>query len=157
MNYFNQFPSFNVLLKNKEETINFGEQLAKEISPSSIILLKGPLGVGKTSIIQGLAKGLGIQEPVNSPTFPLSQHYQSNMYSLVHMDFYRIEKHDDALELFLQEEEEANQNGSIIAIEWPEILGDLFSNNWILDITYNKDFSRNLFIQRPSEIRKLFT
>ena len=73
----------------------------------AILLLSGPLGAGKTSLVQGLAEGLGITEPITSPTFALAQHYPQGEPQLVHLDLYRLEQPASADELFLQEEEEA--------------------------------------------------
>ena len=74
---------------------------------------EGPLGAGKTSLVQGLAGALGIQEPITSPTFALAQHYPEGTPPLVHLDLYRLEQAIAADDLFLQEEEEANAMGAL--------------------------------------------
>lgn len=77
-----------------------------------LLLLQGDLGAGKTCLVQGLAEGLGIAEPITSPTFALAQHYEGRLADgaltrLVHLDLYRLEAGAAADELLAQEEEEA--------------------------------------------------
>lgn len=91
-----------------------------------LLLLQGDLGAGKTCLVQGLAEGLGISEPITSPTFALAHHYQGEVArqstALVHVDLYRLEEPPAAAELFAQEEEEARALGAVLAVEWPERL-----------------------------------
>jgi tRNA threonylcarbamoyladenosine biosynthesis protein TsaE len=81
--------------------------------------------------VQGLAEGLGLQEPITSPTFALAHHYRMTpsearrplaAASLVHLDLYRMDDPVAAAELFAQEEEEARALGAVLAVEWPERL-----------------------------------
>ena len=109
-----------MLLKNLEETIKFGHNFSLELKAKSIILLKGEIGAGKTSLVKGIAEGLQIKESITSPTFALSHHYNSGKLPLIHMDLYRLEETSSAQELFLEEEEELEQNNGIMVIEWPE-------------------------------------
>ncbi len=94
---------------------------------TALLLLRGELGAGKTCLVQGLAEGLGIGEPITSPTFALAQHYAGRVReratALVHLDLYRLDDPAAANELFLQEEEEAMAMGAVLAVEWPERLG----------------------------------
>ena len=73
-----------------EDTFRVGEQLAKDARPGDIYTLDGDLGVGKTIFTKGMAKGLGIGEPVTSPTFTILQEYESGRLPLYHFDVYRI-------------------------------------------------------------------
>ena len=73
-----------------EETFALGEQLGKEAKPSSVYCLNGDLGTGKTVFTQGFARGLGIQGPVNSPTFTIVQQYDDGRLPFYHFDVYRI-------------------------------------------------------------------
>ena len=66
-----------MFVENLKETLNLGEKLSHKLNPQSIVLLKGPIGAGKTSFVQGIAKGLSISEDITSPTFALSHHYNS--------------------------------------------------------------------------------
>ena len=134
---------------NLTETINLGRRFAKGLKPHSIILLQGPIGAGKTSFVQGIAQGLSISEDITSPTFALSHHYNSGTIPLIHLDLYRIENINMAKEFFISEEEEANQNEAIIAIEWPDLIRPIVNNFWKIEISYAKNFGRNYKIWDP--------
>ena len=73
-----------------EETFAFGKMLGEQAKPGEVICLNGDLGVGKTVFTKGFAEGLGITEPVNSPTFTIVQQYDSGRMPLYHFDVYRI-------------------------------------------------------------------
>jgi tRNA threonylcarbamoyladenosine biosynthesis protein TsaE len=100
--------------------------------------LKGDLGAGKTCLVQGLALGLGIEEPITSPTFALAQHYQgstgSRATALVHLDLYRLEQPAAADELLAQEEEEAQACGALLAVEWPGRLSRWPAGAWQVEL-----------------------
>lgn len=117
-------------LDSPESTISIGSTLTKKFPNLSILLLNGPLGAGKTTFVKGIAKSLGIEEPITSPTFPLSQHYPSGSPPLVHIDLYRIEKPFMANEFFLQEEEESRAMGALMVVEWPERLSLSLADAW---------------------------
>ena len=110
--------------------------LARALPAGSILLLIGPLGAGKTSLVQGLAEGLGIDEPITSPTFALAQHYPQGTPRLIHLDLYRLEQPSSADELFLQEEEEAIAAEALMAVEWPERLGLKLPEAWQLELSH---------------------
>ena len=119
----------NVFLADAAATLALGQSLAAELrgrpNLERLLLLRGQLGAGKTSLVQGLALGLGIEEPITSPTFALAQHYAGQLDGevthLIHLDLYRLEGRA-AADLFLQEEEEALAQGAVLAVEWPERL-----------------------------------
>lgn len=73
-----------------EDTYELGKKIGQEAKPGTVITLDGDLGAGKTLFTQGLASGLGIDEPVNSPTFTILQIYESGRLPLYHFDVYRI-------------------------------------------------------------------
>ena len=116
----------NVLLPDLASTKALGMELALKWlevpQPKPSLLLKGNLGAGKTSLVQGIAKGLGVTEQVTSPTFALAQHYKGIAGKLTHLDLYRLEIPASADEVFCQEEEEAEEIGAMIVVEWPERL-----------------------------------
>ena len=124
------------VLQTLETTQTLGRCLAKELPPNAILLLSGPLGAGKTSLVQGLAKGLGVTEQITSPTFALAQHYPQRTVKLVHLDLYRLEHPPSADELFLQEEEEARATGALMAVEWPERLSLDLPEAWRLELRH---------------------
>lgn len=123
-------------LETVETTQALGHALAQELPSGSILLLIGPLGAGKTSLVQGLATGLGITEPITSPTFALAQHYPQGTPQLVHLDLYRLEQLASADELFLQEEENACATRALMAVEWPERLSLELPEAWRLELQH---------------------
>ena len=138
-----------MFVENLSETIKLGKKFAQSLKPLSIVLLKGPIGAGKTSFVQGIAKGLSIAEDITSPTFALSHHYHSGTIPLMHLDLYRLESSSIAMEFFLSEEEEAYQNNGILVIEWPHLIKPIIDNYWEIEIDYAKNFGRNYTISDP--------
>ena len=138
-----------MLIKNLEETIKFGHNFSLELKAKSIILLKGQIGAGKTSLVKGIAEGLQIKENITSPTFALSHHYNSGKLPLIHMDLYRLEQTSSAQELFLEEEEELEQNKGIMVIEWPEKIISIVEEYWLIEIKYLEGSNRILKIYDP--------
>ena len=128
------------------------EKISQKLNPESLVLLKGPIGAGKTSFVQGIAKGLSISEDITSPTFALSHHYNSGKIPLIHLDLYRLENISSAREVFFSEEEEALQNNAILVIEWPELLEPLIKNFWKIEISYAKNFGRHYVIRDPKNL-----
>ena len=137
--------SRSVFLADAAATQALGLQLAQQwlawaradsgdLATPPILLLQGDLGAGKTCLVQGLAAGLGIDEPITSPTFALAQHYQGcvnqRRTTLVHLDLYRLEQASAADELFAQEEEEAMGLGALMAVEWSERLSIAPDGAW---------------------------
>ena len=143
-----------MILKNLEETIKFGHNFSLKLKAKSIILLKGKIGAGKTSLVKGIAEGLQIKENITSPTFALSHHYNSGKLPLIHMDLYRIEDAISAKELFLEEEEELEQNNGIMVIEWPEKIISIVDKYWLIEINYLDDSGRILKIHDPYDFMK---
>ena len=124
------------VLETVETTRALGRELAQRLPKGAILLLQGPLGAGKTSLVQGLAMACGISEPITSPTFALAQHYPQGQPPLVHLDLYRLEAAGSADELFLQEEEEARAMGALMAVEWPERLRLTLPEAWQLELEH---------------------
>ncbi|MEB3194732.1 MAG: tRNA (adenosine(37)-N6)-threonylcarbamoyltransferase complex ATPase subunit type 1 TsaE [Cyanobacteriota bacterium] len=131
-------------LADADATRNLGRRLAARIledtaaNQLALLLLQGDLGAGKTCLVQGLAEGLGISEPITSPTFALAHHYRgtndNGPTALVHLDLYRLEHPAAADELFAQEEEEALAQGALLAVEWPERLSFVPAPCWRVDL-----------------------
>ena len=143
-----------MFIKDLSETIAFGKDFAKRLTPKSIILLQGPLGSGKTSIVQGIAEGLYIKENITSPTFALSQHYNSGILPLIHMDLYRLSDNISAKELLYEEEEELEQNKGVLIIEWPELIMPIISFHWLIKLNYGEKSGRYIEIHEPKLDRK---
>ena len=146
---FNSFAqqtnNFCWTLDNPESTMSLGSTLTKNFPDLSILLLHGALGAGKTTLVKGIAKSLGINEPITSPTFPLSQHYPSGSPPLIHIDLYRIDQETAANEFFLQEEEELKAIGGLMIVEWPERLSLTLSDAWRGKLEYTSNNQTRLF------------
>ena len=143
-----------MLLKNLEETIQFGYNFSLGLKAKSKILLKGQIGAGKTSLVKGIAEGLQIKENITSPTFALSHHYNSGKLPLIHMDLYRLENTLSAKELFLEEEEELELNNGIMVIEWPEKIISLVEEYCLIDLKYNEGSGRIITIYDSYDVKK---
>ena len=143
-----------MLLKNLEETIKFGHNFSQSLKAKSKVLIRGQIGSGKTSLVRGIAEGLQIKENITSPTFALSHHYNSGKIPLIHMDLYRLENASSAKELFLEEEEELEQNNGIMVIEWPEKIITLVDDYWLIEINYTEGSGRILTIYDPYDFKK---
>ena len=141
-----------MFVENLKETLNLGKKLSQNLNPLSIVLLQGPIGAGKTSFVQCIAKGLCISEDITSPTFALSHHYYSGKIPLIHLDLYRLEDFCSAKEVFFSEEEEALQMDAILVIEWPELIEPLLKNFWKIEISYAKNYGRNYEIRDPKNL-----
>ena len=154
---FNSFAqqtnNFCWTLDNPESTISLGSTLTKKFPDLSILLLNGPLGAGKTTLVKGIAKSLRIQEPITSPTFPLSQHYPQGSPPLIHLDLYRIEEPNAANEFFIQEEEESKAMGALMVIEWPERLSLPMPDAWKGKLEYSaRNQSRSFKLMPPVDL-----
>ena len=136
-----------IVLASAEDTRAFGHRLACLLPPGALLLLSGPLGAGKTCLVQGLAEALGVSGPVTSPTFALAQHYPG----LVHLDLYRLPEGGAADELLAQEEDMARDLGWLLAVEWPERLCWPPSDAWRLRLEPVGE-GRHLWLQPPSPL-----
>ena len=101
--------------RSPEDTLRLGIELAQKAQPGDVIALAGDLGAGKTVFTKGFAEGLGIEEPVNSPTFTILQIYEEGRIPLYHFDVYRIEDAEEMEEVGLDEYLEGN---GVCLIEW---------------------------------------
>ena len=97
-----------------------GEELGRTLPPKSIVLLEGELGAGKTTLIQAIARGLGVAENATSPTYSLVHRYQGKRGPVYHLDCYRLRHPDEAADL---DWETLLSEGDAILIEWPERAG----------------------------------
>jgi tRNA threonylcarbamoyladenosine biosynthesis protein TsaE len=109
-----------IFLANLEATQKLGITLGKTLNAGSVILLEGDLGAGKTTLVQGIGKGLGIIDPIVSPTFTLINEYTEGRIPLYHLDLYRLEPHE-VIGLNLESYWEGIEvTPGIVAIEWAE-------------------------------------
>jgi len=103
-----------VRVHSAAEMHDLGVRIAQAAQPGDVIILTGELGAGKTTLAQGVAQGLGITEPVTSPTFVLSKHYFATPTDLIHLDVYRILTADELLDLW----SEADAETALTLVEW---------------------------------------
>jgi tRNA threonylcarbamoyladenosine biosynthesis protein TsaE len=130
-----------------EETQELGERFAGRLKMGDFIALYGDLGSGKTTFIQGLARGLGITRRIISPTFIIARHYKINNGSFYHIDLYRTESKHDLLGVGLDQIIEDKNN--IVALEWAEKMGELLPKKRIdIRFQYLNGNKRRIFIEK---------
>ncbi|NEQ68876.1 MAG: tRNA (adenosine(37)-N6)-threonylcarbamoyltransferase complex ATPase subunit type 1 TsaE [Symploca sp. SIO2D2] len=131
-----------ILLADAEATRSLGVKLGESLPAGSVILLEGDLGTGKTTLVQGIGKGLGITEPIVSPTFTLINEYLEGRIPLYHLDLYRLQPEEiEALNLESYWEGMESPLG-MVAIEWAERLPYKPLNYLKLSLTYQPDSGR---------------
>lgn len=97
-----------------EQMRGLGERIASALRPGDVLILNGPLGAGKTTLVQGIARGLGVSEPVTSPTFVISHMHQGRDLLLIHVDAYRLSDPQDLASLDLDE----YLDRAVAVVEW---------------------------------------
>ena len=134
---------------SEEETEALGAALARELAPGSIVLLCGDLGAGKTVFSRGFARGLGVTEPVSSPTYTIVQEYELPTGNrLYHMDLYRIA--DERAALGFGVDEFLSEPGSFSLVEWPERIKGLLPDTTIrVELTHRSENEREIRIILP--------
>lgn len=105
-----------------EETFALGRRLGQESVPGQVYTLIGDLGVGKTVFTQGFAEGLGITEPVNSPTFTILQVYEEGRLPFYHFDVYRITDVEEMDEIGY---EDCFYGNGVCLIEWADLIAEI--------------------------------
>lgn len=121
-----------------EETYAFGRQLGEQAKAGEVYCLNGDLGVGKTVFTQGFAAGLGIDEPVNSPTFTIVQQYDQGRLPLYHFDVYRI---GDVSEMDEIGYEDCFYGEGVSLVEWSNLIEELLPEH-ITSITIEKNLDQ---------------
>lgn len=109
-----------------EETRRLAAALGRVAAPGDVIVLEGDLGAGKTTFVQGLAAGLGIPAPVNSPTFTLIKEYHGGRLPLFHIDVYRLGEGAEDLGF-----DEVFDAGGVAAIEWGHYAADYLPDEYL--------------------------
>jgi tRNA threonylcarbamoyladenosine biosynthesis protein TsaE len=135
-----------VYLPNSQETHSFGITLGQSLPLGTVILLAGNLGAGKTTLVQGIGVGLGIQDSIDSPTFTLVNEYLDGRVPLYHLDLYRLESSEiESLNLASYWEGIEMPLG-IVAIEWADKLVDKPDKYLLLSLTYVGEEGREIEI-----------
>lgn len=121
-----------------KDTYELGEKIGQMAKPGMVISLTGDLGVGKTVFTQGLAKGLGIEEPVNSPTFTIVQVYEEGRIPLYHFDVYRIGDIEEMDEIGY---EDYFYGEGVCLIEWADLIREILPEQ-MCRVTIEKDLEK---------------
>lgn len=121
--------------KSPEETFQLGMELARNAVPGQVFTLTGDLGVGKTVFTQGFAKGLGIEEPVSSPTFTIVQVYESGRLPFYHFDVYRIGDVEEMDEIGF---DDYVMGGGVSLIEWANLIEEILPEHRF-EVTIEKE------------------
>lgn len=129
-----------------EDTYQLGMELGEKAKAGEVYCLLGDLGTGKTVFTQGFAKGLGIEEPVNSPTFTIVQVYEEGRFPFYHFDVYRIEDIDEMQEIGY---EDYFYGQGVCLIEWSNLIEELLPVNRTV-ITIEKDLEKGFDYRRIS-------
>lgn len=124
-----------VTVDSSDKMIALGEILSRELRPGDRLLLRGDLGAGKTTLVKGIARGLGFDEVVTSPTFTIMQVYLGTL-PIYHLDFYRLDDRDQDGD----EWEESYYGDGVTLIEWPPenvAPGDIVIEIEVVDLDYD--------------------
>lgn len=124
--------------KSPEDTFQLGMELARNAVPGQVFTLTGDLGVGKTVFTQGFAKGLGIEEPVSSPTFTIVQVYESGRLPFCHFDVYRIGDVEEMDEIGF---DDYVMGDGVSLIEWANLIEEILPEHRT-KVTIEKDLQQ---------------
>ena len=132
-----------MILKNLRETELLGEKIADRLKKGTVIALIGELGTGKTAMTKAIAKGLGITENVNSPTFTLVQEYYSGKLPFFHFDVYRLGSEEEFYDIG---GEEYLFDSGVSVIEWADIIAEALPvGTLFINIEYGNDEGERIF------------
>lgn len=124
--------------RNPKDTFDIAMQLGQNAKPGDVFCMIGDLGVGKTLFSQGFAKGLDIEDNINSPTFTILQEYEEGRIPLYHFDVYRIEESDEMEEIGYWDK---IYGEGVCLIEWADIIEDIWPSHYT-KITITKDLDK---------------
>lgn len=124
-------------IDNEDQAIKYGEELGRTLSSGSLLALIGDLGVGKTTLTKGIAKGLGIGALIKSPTFNILKEYSGGRLPLYHFDVYRLAGSDELEEIGY---EDYFYGSGITVVEWADKVEDLLpEDSIIVKMYYDKE------------------
>ncbi len=129
---------------SEKDTFDMGRQIGEKAVPGDVYTLVGDLGVGKTVFTKGLAKGLGIEEPVSSPTFTIVQIYEEGRMPLYHFDVYRIGDVEEMDEIGY---EDCIYGEGVSLIEWADLIEEILPEHYV-EIKIEKDPGRGVDFRR---------
>lgn len=129
-----------ILIPTANDMVKLGKVIGELLRPGDVVALTGNLGVGKTTLVQGMARGLGIKGPVTSPTFTLIKEYSGRL-PVYHIDVYRL---DDPEEIELLGFDELLITDGVVIVEWADLIEALLPKNYV-----------DVNLKRDSDIRKV--
>lgn len=127
-----------------DETYEYGRKMGAEAQPGDVYCLTGDLGVGKTVFTQGFAAGLGVQEPVSSPTFTIVQEYEGEKMPFYHFDVYRIGDVEEMEEIGF---EDYIYGQGVCLIEWANLIREILPEDF-MGILIEKDMEKGFDYRR---------
>jgi tRNA threonylcarbamoyladenosine biosynthesis protein TsaE len=128
--------------RTADDTRSLGAALAPLLRPRDVVVLTGELGAGKTTLVQGVARGLGADEHVASPTFTLVREYTSGRVPLAHVDLYRLEREQEVIDLALDELEDGQR---VLLVEWGDPVAQLLADDRLrVELTADEDDVRTI-------------
>ena len=142
----------NFITCSPQETENLGAALGKILKPGTILAYRGDLGAGKTAFTRGLARGLGYQDPVTSPTYTIVNEYLGGRLPLFHFDMYRLGSSDDLWDIGW---EDYLERGGICAVEWSENVDDAMENAVYITIHKTGEETRRIEIEGEIDLADL--
>lgn len=124
-----QYLKRRIRINNEEEMKSFGLELANELEPGDVVALVGNLGTGKTTLSGYIAQGLGVTEPLSSPTFNIVKEYRSGRLPVFHFDVYRLSCGDELVDIGAEDYLYGN---GVCLIEWADIVADILPEETIV-------------------------
>ncbi len=132
-----------LIIKNEKETESFGRALAEELKAGDVLALIGDLGTGKTALTRYIAKGLGIDERITSPTFTIVKEYTDGRLPLYHFDVYRVSEADELFNIGI---EEYFFGSGVCIVEWADMILDILPENTkFIYLEYGKDEGERVY------------
>ena len=143
MNFYSDSP---------EQTEQIGAALGKLLTPGTVIAYEGDLGAGKTAFTRGLAKGLGSNDPVTSPTYTIVNEYLGGRLPLFHFDMYRLRSAEDLWDIGW---DDYLERGGVCAVEWSENVREALESPIFVRIEKTGDNTRRITIEGGIDLADL--
>ena len=140
------------ITNSPEETEKVGAALGRILNPGAVIAYRGDLGAGKTAFTRGLARGLGYEEPVTSPTYTIVNEYLGGRLPLFHFDMYRLASSDDLWDIGW---DDYLDRGGVCAVEWSENVADALEDAILITIHKTGETSRRIVIEGGENLADL--
>ncbi len=119
--------SLRLATSSADDTRSLGRAISETLRPGDVVALVGDLGAGKTAFVQGAAAGLGVTDPVVSPTFTLVREYDGRIH-VVHVDVYRLDRINDVVDLGF---DEFVDGSNVVFVEWGDVIQGLLPESWL--------------------------